>query len=284
MTDYSFEATANSFNAPAGKIHYNEAGSGPALLLLHGSGPGVTGWENFSDTLASFAGEYRCIVPDFPGYGKSDSVDGNPIEVCVQSLIALMDGLGIEKAHIIGNSLGGIVGGLFAAYNPNKVDKFVSIGGLGINIFSSFPAEGLVRLSQFAENPTREHIVAWLNSMVYDRAIVTDELIDRRMQQATESKTLETTRVLYSQASLDNMQQMFSGPDATQRLAHLSSITAPTLLTWGREDRVSPIDMALLPMKLIPNCELHVFPQCGHWAMIERKQEFESVVRAFLAR
>lgn len=284
MTDYSFEATAKSLNTASGKLHYNEAGSGPVLLMLHGSGPGVTGWENFSDTLASFAADYRCIVPDFPGYGRSDSIAGNPIEVCVNSVVELLDGLKVSKAHIIGNSLGGIVGGLFAAYHQDRVDKFVTIGGLGINIFSSFPAEGLTRLSQFAENPTREHIVAWLQSMVFDRALITDELVDRRMQQALESKTLETTRVLYSQGALDGMQQAFSGPDATQRLAHLTSIKAPTLLTWGREDRVSPLDMALLPMKLIPNCELHVFPNCGHWSMIERKEEFESLVKAFLAR
>ncbi len=284
MTDYSYDATAKSLKTASGTLHYNEAGSGPVLLMLHGSGPGVTGWENFSDTLASFAADYRCIVPDFPGYGASDSVEGNPIEVCVNSVVELLDNLDIKKAHIIGNSLGGIVGGLFAAYHQDRVDKFVTIGGLGINIFSSFPAEGLTRLSQFAENPTREHIVAWLNSMVFDRSLITDELVERRMKQATESKTLETTRVLYSQNALDGMQQVFSGPDATQRIAHLTSIKAPTLLTWGREDRVSPLDMALLPMKLIPNCELHVFPNCGHWSMIERKDEFESLVKAFLAR
>lgn len=284
MSDYSYEATAKKIPIDGGTLHYNEAGSGPVLLMLHGSGPGVTGWENFSDTLATFAADYRCIVPDFPGYGASDSIAGNPIEVCTSAVMQLMNALDISSAHIIGNSLGGIVAGLFAAYNPDRVDKFVSIGGMGINIFSSFPAEGLTRLSQFAENPTRENIVHWLNSMVYDRSIVTEEMIERRMVQAVEEKTLATTRVLYSQEAIDGMQQAFSGPDATQRIAHLSSIKSPVLLTWGREDRVSPLDMALLPMKLIPNCELHVFPNCGHWSMIERKHEFESVVTAFLAR
>ncbi len=284
MTDYSFDSTANTLKTANGTIHYNEAGNGPALLLLHGSGPGVTGWENFSATLANFAENFRCIVPDFPGYGRSDTVDGNPVQVCVEAAIALLDGLEIEQAHIIGNSLGGMVGAAVAAYHPTRVNRLVSIGGLGLNLFSSFPPEGLVRLSQFAEEPNRENIVSWLQSMVFDRSLITEELIERRLRQATEAKTLETTRQLYSRAALDGMQAMFSGPDASQRIAHLSSIQAPTLLTWGREDRVTPLDMALVPMKLIPNCELHVFPNCGHWAMIERKTEFESAVQAFLTR
>ena len=87
-----------------------------------------------------------------------------------------------------------------------------------------------------------------------------------------------------SQEAMNAMAENFRGPETTMRIAHLSSITCPTLLTWGRDDRVSPIDMALVPMRLIPNCELHTFPNCGHWAQIERKAEFESVTRAFLLR
>lgn len=282
MSNYSFESTSRTINSEAGSLHYHEAGEGPALILLHGSGPGVSGWANFADTLTSFADRFRCIVPDFPGYGGSDAVEGNPVEVCVSSVITLMNELNIDKAHIIGNSLGGMVGALIAAHQAQRVDRFVSIGGLGMNLFSSFPPEGIIRLSEFAEDPSREKIVAWLSSMVFDRALITDELVELRMQHALEPKTLATTRQLYSRAALDGMAQMFAGPDATQRIAHLSSITAPTLLTWGRDDRVTPVDMALLPMKLIPNCELHVFPNCGHWAMIERRTEFNAVVSAFL--
>ena len=80
------------------------------------------------------------------------------------------------------------------------------------------------------------------------------------------------------------MAENFRGPDAVQRIAHLGAITVPTLITWGRDDRVSPVAMALIPMRMIPNAELHIFPNCGHWAMIERKLEFENVVLAFLQR
>ncbi len=286
MAQFEFNDTSKTLETSAGKLHYHVAGSDklPSLLVLHGSGPGVTGWANFSENLDLFSQNFHCLILDLPGYGLSDSVTGNPVQVCVEAIGAFLEGLKIDKCSIIGNSLGGIVAGLFAAYNPDKVSKLVSIGGLGINIFSSFPAQGLTLLSEFSEDPTRERIVSWLSAMVYDQSLVTEELINSRFEQALEPKTLETTRQLYSKDAINAMADIFSGPDATQRLAHLSSIQAPTLLTWGRDDRVSPVDMALLPMRLIPNCELHVFPKCGHWAMIEQKEAFENVVNAFLNR
>jgi pimeloyl-ACP methyl ester carboxylesterase len=77
---------------------------------------------------------------------------------------------------------------------------------------------------------------------------------------------------------------MTEGPHAAATFAHLAAIQAPTLITWGRDDRVSSMDRAFVAMRMIPNAELHVFPKCGHWAMIERKAEFESVTLAFLTR
>lgn len=284
MTELSYDSTSRILETEQGNIHYHEAGSGPVLLMIHGSGPGVTGWANFEGNLPLFSQHFRCIVIDLPGYGKSDAVPGNPVLESVMGTLRLLDGLNIDKAHIIGNSLGGIVASQVAAYHPHRVEKLVMIGGIGMNIFSSFPAEGLQLLNEFAENPTRENVVRWLNSMVYDRSLVTEELIEKRLAQATEPKTLESTRALYSREAIEGMQALFSGPDATQRIAHYSSIQAPTLLTWGRDDRVSPIDMALIPMRLIPQCELHTFPKCGHWAMIEAKEAFENVTLAFLTR
>lgn len=284
MTDISFDNTSRILETEQGNIHYHEIGSGPVLLMIHGSGPGVTGWANFEGNLELFSQHFRCIIIDLPGYGKSDAAPGNPILESVMGTLRLLGGLNIEKAHIIGNSLGGIVASQIAAHHPQRVGRLVMIGGIGMNIFSSFPAEGLQLLSEFAENPTRENVIRWLNAMVYDRKLVTEELIEKRLTQATEPKTLASTRALYSREAIEGMQAMFAGPDATQRIAHYSSIQAPTLLTWGRDDRVSPIDMALIPMRLIPKCELHTFPNCGHWAMIEAKDAFENVTLAFLTR
>ncbi|HQR03937.1 MAG: alpha/beta fold hydrolase [Proteobacteria bacterium] len=284
MQTFSFEATSRFVDTPKGRIHYHEAGAGPALLLIHGSGPGVTGWANFAGNLPVFAPHYRCIILDLPGYGRSDPVEGPPIPGCVDACFRLLEALKVERAHVIGNSLGGVVGSYMAAQQPARIDRFVTIGGIGVNVFTAFPGEGINLLTAFAEDPTRERIETWLRSMVFDQALITPELIETRFRNATDPVTLATSRQMYSRASINALATEFRGPNAAFRLGHLSSIQAPTLLTWGRDDRVSPLDMCLMPMRLIPHCELHVFPNCGHWAMIERKAEFESLVLAFLGR
>ena len=280
--DPDFEHTSRTLTLDNSTVHYHEVGTGPVLLLIHGSGPGVTAWANFQGTMGFFAEKFRCIAPDLPGYGKSDAIEGDPINGPVQILVDLLSALGVDQAHVIGNSLGGILGALLAAQHPSLVTSFTAIGGIGLNVFTPFPGEGLNLLNAFAENPTRERMETWLRSMVYDQSLVDDELIDARFTQATEPKTLNTTRQLYSREALAQLTAFRTGPYATKAIEHLSSIAAPTLITWGRDDRVSPMDMALLPMRLIPNCQLHVFPNCGHWVMIEQKDQFEAAVLAFL--
>jgi pimeloyl-ACP methyl ester carboxylesterase len=223
MSDFSYDATSRVLKDAVGDIHYHEAGEGPALLLLHGSGPGVTGWANFENNLPVFAPHFRTFILDLPGYGGSAPVAGNPMTVSAEAVIRFMDAMDIAKAHILGNSLGGIVGSM-------------------------------------------------------------DELVESRWRQATEPVTLASSRLLYSRAAMKAISDMTHGPHAAQTFAHLASIQAPTLITWGRDDRVSSLDRAFIALRLISHAELHVFPNCGHWAMIERKAEFESVVLAFLTR
>ena len=282
MTELSFELTSRFLETANGRLHYHEAGSGPALLLLHGSGPGVTGWANFAGNLPLFARHFRTIILDAPGYGKSDPVDGDPVTVARDAVVALMDGLRIDRAHVIGNSYGGIVGGHLAAAHPDRVLRYITIGGVGFNITSTFPNEGLTRLVDFIENPTRDNIVAWLESMVFDKSIITDELIDIRYKAALEPVTMASSRKMYTRSALDFIAQTMTGPAVSQRIDYLGRIQAPPLITWGRDDKVSPLDGALLPMRVIPNAELHVFPRCGHWAMIECKERFETLALGFL--
>jgi 2-hydroxy-6-oxonona-2,4-dienedioate hydrolase len=283
-TSHTFESTARVLQHPAGAIHYHEAGEGPALILIHGSGPGVTGWANFQGNIGVFAEHFRTFIINLPGYGGSAPVAGNPMAISADAVIRFMDALGIDRAHILGNSLGGIVGSIVAAQHPARVDRFVTIGGIGFGLFTAFPGEGINLLTEFAEDPTRERLIQWLRSMVFDQALVTEELIDSRFKQATDPVTMATSRQLYSRAAMKAMSDMTHGPQAAQSFAHLASIQAPTLITWGRDDRVSSLDRAFIALRLIPKAELHVFPNCGHWAMIERKAEFESTVLAFLTR
>ncbi len=118
--------------------------------------------------------------------------------------------------------------------------------------------------------------------MVYDPAVLTDEFVEMRWQTASDPAALAGIRQIYSREMLSVLREMMLGN--TAELEMLRKIEAPTLVTWGRDDRVTPLDGAIAPMRLIPKCELHVFYDCGHWSMLERKDEFESVVLSFLSR
>lgn len=284
MTDLSYEGTLREITTDAGVLRYHEAGEGPPLLLLHGSGPGVTGWRNFRGNLAVFAERFRCLVLEFPGFGVSDDFGGHPMITALDSVVRFVDALGLDSVDIIGNSMGGGVALNYAIAHPERVGKLVTIGGIGRNLFSPGPGEGIKLLQEFTEEPTRERLIQWLHSMVYDPAMVTEELIEERWTQATDPATLDSARRMYSKAAFAMMIKAMEASDAPPPWAMLHKVAAPTLITWGRDDRVSPLDMALIPMRTIPRAELHVFPNCGHWAMIERKDEFESAVLAFLTR
>nr|WP_163702356.1 alpha/beta fold hydrolase [Mycolicibacterium sarraceniae] len=282
--DTTYEGTQREISTEKGVLRYHEAGEGPVLLLLHGSGPGVTGWRNFRGNLAFFAEHYRCLVLEFPGFGVSDDFGGHPMLDAQAAVPAFVDALGLETVDVIGNSMGGGVGINFATNHRDRIGKLVTIGGIGTNIFSSGPSEGIRLLQEFTEEPTRQRLIDWLNSMVYDPALVTDQLIEERWALATDPETLASARRMYGKAAFAAMTKMMRNADFPLPWATMHKVTAPTLLTWGRDDRVSPLDMALIPMRTIENAELHVFPNCGHWVMIEAKQAFESTVMGFLQR
>lgn len=268
-----------------GVLRYREKGDGPPLLLLHGSGPGVTGWRNFRGNLDTFAEHFRTLILELPGFGVSDSFGAvHPMMSAGAAVTAFLDGLGLDKVRIIGNSMGGFVATDFALAAPERVERMVTIGGIGTNVFSPQPGEGIIRLGEFVDNPSREALVAWLRSMVYNPALVTEELIAERWEQATDPETLENSRLMYGRAALERMRAAQQASDAVPGWAKLGNLSVPTLVTWGRDDRVSPVDMSLLPMRMLRNGEVHIFPNCGHWVMIEQKQAWEDVVLAFLRR
>lgn len=283
---FTYENTSRIVQTDSGILHYHEAespeiDSRDVLILLHGSGPGVYGWANFSRNLPLFSQHFRTIILDMPGYGGSTSVAGLPVDNGVIATLQLMDKLGIERARIIGNSMGGMVATNFAAKYPHRIDRLCTIGGPGMNIYSPFPSEGVNLLVDFTESPSRERLIAWLRSMVFDQSLITEELIEDRWRSATDPATLEVSRRMYSRAAI---QAIAAGMRTNPSWTHLASVQCPTLITWGRDDRVTPLDWSILPMRVIPKCELHVFYDCGHWAMIERQKEFESVVLAFMQR
>ncbi|WP_219418199.1 alpha/beta fold hydrolase [Pseudonocardia nigra] len=282
--DLTYDATSRRLDGPE-PLHYHVAGTGPGLLLLHGSGPGVTGWANFGENLPVFGEHFTTVVPDQPGYGASlvPALDRPYAEVSVAALLRLLDDLGLERVHVLGNSLGGMVATQLALDHPDRVDRLVLMGpgGVGVPLFTPQPTEGIRLLVQFLEDPTRERLVAWMRCMVGDPAFLTEERIEARWRTASAPGALDFTRDFYRAA----MRAMASGAAPGVPIwARLGELTHPTLLTYGRDDRVTPLEGAFLPLRHIADAELHVFPKCGHWAMQERKDDFERVVLEFLTR
>lgn len=284
MMELSHDSTLRELTTDQGVLRYHEAGDGPPLLMLHGSGPGVTGWRNFRGNLGRFSEHFRCLVLEFPGFGVSDPADGHPMATATDAVGRFLDGLGLHRVDVVGNSMGGFVATWFALDNPDRVRRLVTIGGMGRNLFSPGPGEGINLLMEFTENPTRERLVQWLYSMVYDPALVTEELIEERWAQATEPDTLAAARRMYAKAAFAAGAAATARSEEAPLWAMLHGLRAKTLITWGRDDRVSPVDMSIVPMRTIPDAELHVFPNCGHWVMIEQKAAWESAVLAFLTR
>jgi len=281
VSELSYDETSRILSTPKGKLHYHVAGDGPPLLLLHGSGPGVSGWANFRGNLPVFARDFTTYVLDMPGFGGSYSPEANPLMEAPAGVLDFLDGLGLASLPIVGNSMGGAVAARIAAEHPERVSRLAAIGGVGLSMLSPSPPEGIKLLVEFVEDPTYERLVAWMESMVYDTAILTEEFVQMRWKAATDPTAAADLKKLYNRPMLEAMRQRMGAPD---QIAVLTRIQAPTLVMFGRDDRVTPLDSAFAAMRFIRKCELHVFYDCGHWAMIERKDEFESVVRAFLLR
>ncbi|MBU2074003.1 MAG: alpha/beta fold hydrolase [Actinobacteria bacterium] len=252
------------------------------LVMLHGGGPGASSWSNFGPALPGFAEEFRTILVDQPGFGASDKppVVGNYYRFASDAVVALLDELGIERVHLLGNSLGGGTAMRLALSHPDRVGRLIMMGpgGLSLNLFHADPTEGVQRLMDFGANPSRETLRAFISTMVVDQSLVTDELVEARFADATAPGAQDAMR---------SMGMSFWNPETAEdgmlwREAH--RLRKHTLLTWGREDRVNPLDGAMAALKLIPKAQLHVFPNCGHWAQIEAAEEFREVATAFLAR
>ena len=276
--ELTYEATSRFLDTEKGRLHYHEAGEGDPVLLLHGGGPGATGWANFRDNLPVFAEHFRTIVWDAPGFGQSYAPDMSPVVAGHDAVQDLLAGLEIDKIALVGNSMGGAIATRLASEVPDRVSRLVTMGGMGFPLFSPSPPEGIKLLMQYVADPSFERLVAFMESMVFDTTILTDDLKQLRWEAANAPGAIENMRKLFNPAMGGG------GGNAADRIGALTRITAPTLVTIGRDDRVSPPDGVLVPMRLIPKCEIHTFYDCGHWAMIERKEQFESVVLAFLLR
>jgi 4,5:9,10-diseco-3-hydroxy-5,9,17-trioxoandrosta-1(10),2-diene-4-oate hydrolase len=295
-----FAATSRFADAGGLRLHYHIAGpnrgheagpaagtagdaaAGPPVVLLHGGGPGASAWSNFGRNLPVLAGHFRTLMVDQPGFGRSAKppVTGSYFTFAADALAALLTELGIGRVHLIGNSLGGGTAVRFALNYPERAGRLVLMGpgGLSLNVFAPDPTEGVQRLMEFTAppGPSREKLAAFLRTLVYDQRLITDELVEEGYEAASDPESL---------AAMASLGASFFDPASAEeallwREAH--RLRNRVLLIWGREDRVNPLDGALVAVKLIRRAQLHVFGGCGHWAQLEKFDEFNRLVISFL--
>jgi 4,5:9,10-diseco-3-hydroxy-5,9,17-trioxoandrosta-1(10),2-diene-4-oate hydrolase len=268
------------------RLHYHEAGAGQdgalPVVLLHGGGPGASAWSNFGPNLPVFAAEFRTLMLDQPGFGESDkpAVEGNYFTFSARALASLLDHLGVDKVHLVGNSLGGGTAIRFALNYPDRAARLVLMGpgGLSLNVFAPDPTEGVKRLAEFAAppGPSKEKMAAFLRTLVFKQDLITDDLVNERYEHASKPEAI---------AAMTALGMSFYDPATAEdgmlwREAH--RLRNEVLLIWGREDRVNPLDGALVALKQIRKAQLHVFSGCGHWAQLEKFQEFNRLSIGFL--
>ncbi len=251
------------------ETNYHDLGDGQPVLLIHGSGPGVTAYANWRLTMPALATQFRVIAPDMAGFGETERPAGYrySMDNWVDHALGLLDALGIEQAHVVGNSFGGALAIALAIKAPERVGRLVLMGAAGTRFTLT---EGLDAV--WGYTPSIGHMRALLDIFAFDRALVNDDLAKLRYE--------ASVRPGYQQAFSD----MFPAPrqrwvDAlASDEARIRALTHETLIVHGREDRVIPLASSLRLLELIPKAQLHVFGECGHWTQIEHAERFNRLL------
>lgn len=262
-----------SIRAGGVMTNYHEAGDGAPVILIHGSGPGVSAWSNWRLALPYFGEKLHAYAYDQLGFGYTElpAQHAYGLEQWVEHLFSFMESVGVKKAHLIGNSMGAAVALAAAVTRPEAVDKLVLMGAMGVR----FPiTEGLDAV--WGYTPSIANMKRLIDIFAYDRKLVTDALAEQR----------------YISSVRPGMQEAFSSMFPTPRQSgvdglaayeeRLSEVHASTLLFHGREDRVIPLAASLKLLAALENVQLHVFGHCGHWTQTEYATQFNRLVRDFL--
>lgn len=252
---------------------YHDLGHGPTVLLLHGSGPGVSAGANWRGVLPDLARQHRVVAPDLLGFGDTRAPTGHTFNLTswMAHLTSFCAALGLQQVSVIGNSFGGALA-LRLALGPEPiVDRLVLMGSVGVQ----FPlTPGLNQVWGFRPSPAAMREL--LNLFSHDRTRITDELAEVRLTAATRPGVQQAYASMFPaprQAAVDTL--------AVDERS-ITNIRVPTLILHGRDDQVIPLATSLRLHQLIAPSQLHVFGQCGHWVQIEQRKRFLALVHDFL--
>ena len=254
------------------RTNYLEAGEGDHVVLIHGSGPGVTAYANWRVVIPALAENFHVVAPDMVGFGFTDRPEGVKygLDTWANQTVGVMDALGIEKTHLVGNSFGGSIALRIASLHPDRVDKLVLMGSMGVD----FPiTEGLDKV--WGYDGTYEDMRKVLDVFAYSRVLVNDELAKVRYEGSIQPGWQEGFSSMFPAPRQRWVEAMRTPDDEIRKLKHR------TLIVHGREDQVIPISTSYKLEELLDNADLAVFSHCGHWSMIERTADFNRLVRDF---
>jgi pimeloyl-ACP methyl ester carboxylesterase len=275
-TDLTEAGTSRTIAAGGMTIHYHEAGQGAPVIFLHSYGPGTTAWITFHKILGVLSQHFRCILMDLPNFGRTGPVVFNePVhDFQARTTLHLMDALGIAKAHLVGNSQGGQSAMVFAYTYPDRIDRLVTgachiVTGGDRYLMANRPSEGSRATREVHENPTRDNVRRYLRVHLDDASLVTDDLVEYIYQNHTGHPDHEEARQKSVSVYHDH------GPD-------VATIQAPTLIIWGRYDRMCAFEIGIAALNHIDNSRLVLLNKCGHWPPYEHPQEYTGQVLNFL--
>ena len=255
---------AKQIQAAGIQTNYHDVGSGEPVLLIHGSGPGVSAWANWRLSLPALSTKFRVIAPDMAGFGFSERPTNYQYS---------MENWVTQAVGLVGNSFGGALALALAIHHPERVNKLVLMGSVGVPFKIT---EGLDRV--WGYEPSLQAMKSLLDIFAYNRALVTDELAELRYQASIRPGFQESFSAMFPaprQRWVDAM---------TSALADIWALPHHTLIIHGRDDQVIPLQNAYDLLDLIERSELHVFGQCGHWTQIEHATSFNQLVAEFLER
>lgn len=274
MSAWTEENTSKRIKTKSWDIHYHEAGDGHPLVLVHGGGPGASAWSNYHPNLPTLAKKYRVLAIDLPGWGKSQSVmyeqrDNSGV------LAEFLEALGIKKAAVVGNSMGGSSCIRLAYERPDLISHLITMGSAS-GVPGMFDAGGLsegVRALEAAYfEPGAPTMRRFISTMAFDQGIVTDAFVEERVR-----------AVLARPDHIEGWKSGHGKPMVRIDQLKLPSIAVPTLLMHGRDDRTVNFTSALHLARAIPDSRVLIVNRCGHWVQLEHSAEFNRTVDSFIS-
>jgi 4,5:9,10-diseco-3-hydroxy-5,9,17-trioxoandrosta-1(10),2-diene-4-oate hydrolase len=254
-------------------VHYHEAGSGPPVIFVHGSGPGGSGWSNFQGNFEVVAkAGFRCLVPDLLGYGYSSKPEDAhyTLEFLTDGVLAFADALGIESFALIGNSLGGAICIRIALDHPERVTRMVLMAPGGLEAREVYMGmKGIRSMLRAIFDPgglTLDSMRKVFSKQLFDASIISEDLLEQRMRIATTQP-----------------QAVFATSKVPNQSDELDQIRCPVLALWGNDDQFCPVSGATTLAERIDEVRVMRFSRCGHWVMVEYEAVFNRMVSDFLS-